>query len=218
MLGHPYHDLEKAEILYRDLLQGKQTLNQAVLDQLKQRTVHDETRLKPLVRQGREILKAYFRDTGYHEWLASQGVGILFYGSLQYNDPRNLDADVTGIALNAAVLDTIPDRTLLSDLMDVWEINVTQNRLAVPHTSWVAADMFADLPGRIRESEFFCEGEIACLAEAITGLPLFSEDEVWMTPIRQRMRQVAESHPLMTAIVNLVLQDCLDIRLARERG
>jgi hypothetical protein len=215
-LGHPFHTLEKAEILYCNLLQGKQTLNQPVLDQLKQRTVHDETKLKPPVRQGREALRAYFRDTGYHEWLASQGVGILFYGSLQYNDPRNLDADVTGIALNSAVFDMIPDWSILSGLADVWVNSVTPNRLAEPHTSWVAADMFTDIPGRIRESEFFCEGEIACLAEAITGLPLFSEDEVWMTPIRQRMHQIAESHPLITAIVNMVLWDCLQIRIARE--
>jgi len=210
------------------LQSGESHVDRNALDQLSKLSKHAETNAPAKVLEAREILSDYFKTSLNGRVLLQYTIPIL-YGSLQYGDPRNFDADLTLIIRNH----TIDPKSLkeLKQLMYefVWSLNLEWEKKGFglnnsPHIdlAYVNADYWKNKVNNatkspVKSAELF-DAETQGLSSTISGITLLNSDFEAAKPLRDRALQIAESDPLIATLVNVDLNQCLNTRLRRQQG
>lgn len=212
-----YKKLEELHEIAATLIHPERPrLHTPTLEALKRRTVMQETQLHPKVARGRKFLREYLKDL-----TLPSGAVILLYGSLQYNDPRDLDADIMiafprGVRPNQAQADRM-DSLLGNELIRVWKDYQIEPR-SEPHASLVSTssvDTFTFDIVRNRGQE--ADDTASKIAIALSGMALYPDSNVNHASIQQQIRSSVEHEPLLTILVNQTLGDCLEVRKKRQR-
>lgn len=209
----------------RRLLVGEKNLDRHVINELKRRSDKACNEPSGFVRQAREELKKFFLDEKYRgktffNHLQTNGYALILYGSLQYGDPRNADGDLLGVVERNEQRKRTLELALNEELVDYWGQFSNEQRTRRGDASvWAFAlpdstkSPVALLNEYVEDGRNFNPGD---LAPTITGIALFPEDEAQVERLRKKAIKIAESDPMMCAIVNAELEECLQIRLERE--
>lgn len=222
-------ETEEKDSIKESLLRGERHIDRDVLAQL--HALSQEAQLHPseFVEGAREEAREFFRNQAsegehretYEDLLRRYGITPILYGSLQYNDPYNADIDL-------ALVKRTPTQTSETEEYVIHDLRMKLDKY------WTALSPFE---GRERGGPNF--GSIDYLsqfqnlhellekdpegfaldkvAEIMTGVPLFPKDANIVADMQQQALQIAESDPLITAVTNYVLKDCLRTR-ERRRG
>lgn len=90
------------------------------------------------------------------EWFDSRNIVIVYHGSLQYNDPHNLDADMDFIGENITAGDLVG---LLGDLSDQLKDLLPRKKCGIDSCPITVADIKEDLKSLEREEQHRLDGE-----------------------------------------------------------
>ena len=173
---------------------------------------------KDIVAQVRDYLRFFFNVNDRDGWLRSKGFHIMVYGSIQYNDPRNLDADVLLVGEYILTLEPEerkPNRTKDHGLKSQWK---TRDFGEEPHLSIFSLDSIENVADAIDTNVFDFDVAAMDASTALTGMPLYDQDNEWFRYFRGRLRKVVEADPLLTILVNREIESCLANREERVRA
>ena len=191
----------------------------------------------PRVEKGLKVLQDFFKkpkpviidgkDYGYPWKLKLQFFNaiILIFGSLEFRDPQNLDAD---IVIAAAAF---PGSIRMGE-EENWEFNMripeellpywfkrgmgNKNKMNEPHINVVDLNLGHDLADFIKNAPKEYQSFAEHLSVILSGMLLYPEDQRLFELMQREARVLIESNPLTCAIVNYQLRETLDIRLERR--
>lgn len=225
---------EYANAVEERLLNGERKLDQQVLTELKSRSDRARQGVHVSVDTARWHLESYFDNVGFRNTLMGRvtreaftqlGYSLIVYGSLQYGDPVNWDVDLLAVAEKKT--DSLESLQVLKekvreDLVPYWTQfpigDWKSPRRGDPHFETLALSDFDD-PVQALENYLADQRNPNPhnLAPVISGVALFKKDGHRVSSIlHERAKMIAESDPLICAIVNTELRGCLDIRRERE--
>lgn len=208
---------DQADAFYERLINDQPVLNSQVLAQLE--SIRNATKLPAPVLKARKALITLFTNHPLVSNLLKElEAKVIIYGSLQYGDPRNLDADILVVFEDQPT----PDIGRKFDMIKVeteylWEYRkLGFKRYAEPQLSLFSLSIFDNIPKSMSDDPESFKYDSNDLAVAISGEPLLMRDKGWVLEFRERSKKVAESDPLLCAMVNESLQKCLNVRIARR--
>lgn len=214
-------DPDDARAMYKELTLGGITLDYRTLNRLRQITAIAEASAPESVIRARQALRNYFTHSEHGRALRQTGAIIIVTGSIQYGDPRHLDADLRVIPSSTPTPDLKAQLRLIdSELARLWaQEKLGLTNFGEPHLlATFSLDYFRDTLEQIRyKSEDFYD-QAGVLAQAISGTPLFHEDKPMVSLFSSVTQALAETDPLLCTIVNHHLQNTLKTRLSRRNG
>lgn len=205
------------EIVKR-LLIGEKSLNQDVLRQLKRKSewACDSSVVSGEVVEARVWLHSFFWQK--KSWLESQGLYPLVYGSLQYGDPVNLDADIVLVSFSDAA-ELPPESAGVISRMTERIINLwRKKKLGRRETDEPHLDAFTlgVVESFLTCPDSYSYGDVSNAPEALTGRAIFSEDAARVTEFQKELKELIEASPLLCVMANIALEKCLETRKLRE--
>ena len=213
-------DDDAAKAVHRRLFRGESLIDTSVVDHLAELSKQAETDAPTKVLQARETLRHYFASSPLGKSITVSGGRIILYGSLEFGDPVNFDADL--LAAYPASTQIVPPHQrveVADDLFSLWKREGfgRDPERAQPHLDHFAFDYLHDVT-RFIDSEAVEDfsSYSGDLSICIYGVPLFKVDQPWMEQLQQESKALAESHPFLTAVINQQLKNVLDLRLRRR--
>lgn len=208
-------DLEN--ILKRLTDRKKEAIDENTLKELQHRMIHDAKKLAPDIARGRKTVARYA-----HKYPLPIGAAYFMYGSLQYGDAHNLDADVVIGVPNGTdywkIRPTIKEsaRLFILSLSASWE-HISRIPNSPPQVSVLSVGDISPFPRIIIGAGGELADYLATDASSIlTGLPVFEEDEPASADLRHEFRQAIDTDWLLTILVNDEIRACLEIRQERS--
>jgi len=207
---------QSKEILNR-LLRQEKKIEESVLQKLDIFTKEAERAPIPEVKIAREELRDFFEKN--HGPFKAFGISLILYGSLQYNDPRNMDADIDGFTYRKLPDQDAPEIESLYDITDekllsFWtEKEFRGKKRDEPH---LTIHEFNDLRRKDWNGSRFANNIALGLAELISGISLLPEDKLKVKKMKAEAIKITESDPFLLAVVNIELSDALKNRLERR--
>lgn len=218
------------------LLKHEIDLDEKCLQTLKD-ICEENLKPNPRVEKGLEVLRKFFKkprpivfegvtyDFPWKFKLQFFNAIILVFGSLEFRDPRNLDADIV-IAATA-----YPGGLRMGKNED-WEFNVkipeellpywfkrgmgNKNKMNEPHINVVDLNLGNDLTDFIKSVPKEYQSFAEHLSVILSGMLLYKDDQRLFELIQSETRDLISSDPLTCAIVNYILRETLEIRLERR--
>jgi hypothetical protein len=231
-IGKKYHNIVnflygeryyKTPVIEERLLNQKTTLNQSVVDELQHRSNKAQNPKSKNVAKAREILHDFFHKPCIRDQILWCGVIPIYTGSIQYDDPRNLDADVAGICLyNRTDPDNPFPRRKLSlmihyQLLELWEKsglldpNINNephfNIYSIPITE---SDIFYTLSDPF---QFMNNAEAPSLA--LSSISIYPE-KGFFDQLHETAIFAINTNPINSIYTNIQLEGCLKIRQERQ--
>jgi hypothetical protein len=207
------HNTKVGRNVLESLLNGKSHLNTRLIKQLEQFSKPADKDVSSRVRQAREVIRETFNDNSW-PLFRNRGFRVILFGSLQYDDPLNCDADVLILAPgDDPELSNVARSSNAKDLVARWK---SQRIGTEPHISTFALDDLRTIHAKrwlTPEQQFY---EIFNASEALTGIPLFPEEAPLISGYRNSLEPIINNNPLFAAIANEKLRDCLSTRLQRR--
>lgn len=164
------------------------------------------------VRQARIALQNFFRSPEINLLIKTGNYIPLVSGSIQYCDPKNLDADILLLSTTSLPQDTAYDMhfTINDSLIEYWE---QQHIGTEPHVSTFSTvdfspDMFFQNPDLWLFQTDVC-------SQAYTAMPILPNDSDRLSALRPPIRDLINQSPVTAAIANGELSTCLQVRIAR---
>jgi len=200
------------------LLKNKGEFDMPVLSELKRRSDVATIPRHEQVRKGRGVLEQFFNQKDIRWELMMMGGIPLYYGSVQYDDPRNFDPDVLILHTNSALK---PDHERVSQISDLlseywWENGLANSKKSnESHTSAIdLVDVFSSETyiSLNHEDLYDRAGDLSIV---LSGKPVLNEHQNQLKTIRRTIGST-KYDPLEFALVNVHLKECLDIRTERQ--
>lgn len=216
--GGKQTELEDSErdILDR-LIKGEGKVEESLLRELgrRSRSAQSLKNIEPRVNRARRFLRSFIDSNPQTKKLRENDVFFVYYGSMQYGDPQNLDGDV--LAVSDRSLTETEDRFVYDDignqLIELWEIFSLG---AEPHLTHFSMDILRHPVKNFKKSpEDFC-GDITDIGILLTCIPVLQEDGEKLLKMRREVRRLVDNEPLFAVIANHNLTHCLEIRKERE--
>jgi hypothetical protein len=171
------------------------------------------------VKKARQKLEDFF-NYKCGNLLKMGGYFPLYFGSIQYGDPRNLDADVLIVKQN-------PLQNWEKQLFSIWGDNLIEwwqsqglynlKLMNEPHLTAVSLAEMSSLKKRyLYDFTWGYVCEIETYSEAFSGKPVFKKDLGNHKSAQEKILKFLSNNPLDRVIFNQSLQECLSIRISRQ--
>ena len=189
---------------------------QEYLEQLNKFSTKPEQAKHKEVRQGWQILSAFFSQKYV---LQRRGVVPLVYGSLLYDDPRNLDFDVMLVGINQDNIIAELSNQWYYELIQLW-LNDREGDL--PYLTFDNIQKYIQLlqysknPKQIFHQARDIDLTFGRLSRVLNGTPLYSKDESLLLNYRGNAWLLIQQEPLLAALVAYELAETLLIRKQRR--
>ncbi len=192
-------------------------LDTHMLKEVASRTILDQdSRLKPQIVLARQFLRQFFGDLPELQPLTKSGGGIVLYGSLQYNDPRNFDADI--LIVN-------PGQKAIRDFSSPQYLQIEREFISKwsrygsePHIDELMLKSAPSQLASLQKTEGGWFNNLSIhITKVVTGLPLWPIPTKWHNNCFTQAKQILESHPLAAALANVSIAETLDIRRQRQK-
>jgi len=85
--------------IIEQMLIKKPCLDEGTINRLQALNHSSDETVSPHVKKARKFLREYLENDKQYRTLRADGYATILYGSLQYNDPRNCDADLNIVHL-----------------------------------------------------------------------------------------------------------------------
>lgn len=168
--------------------------------------------------RGKEVLRQILEPR--LPWFESRGLVILYHGSLQYNDPVNLDIDMDFVSEDLSYNDFLSMEGELEQALiqpDIWprnpcvtnftflKISAIREEVAeigqTPYDPEASDDLFADLDA----------------SKVLSARLLFPSQTNALNQYQTEIRQLATGSPWLQAGIVFNLNDAIAIRQARRK-
>lgn len=204
---------------YINFLQRKDFLEKIIqehLQQLNKFSTKPEQAKHKEVQQGWQILRTFFSQ----KYILQHRRSIpIVYGSLLYDDPRNLDFDVIIVGINRD--------NIIAELSNRWHYELIQLWLNdregdLPYLTFDNIERYVQLlqysedPKQLFHHARDIDLTFGRLSRVLNGSPLYSRDESQLLNYRRKAWLLIQQEPLLAALVAYELSETLALRNERR--
>ncbi len=215
-------DLPEVRDEFDRLIKGEKRLDKSVMEKLAQRAgmVRENSAVSPQVRLARRVLHEFFHSEIADEF-RKYDARLVYYGSIQYGDPHNLDADLLLLCRDVSLLQNEKLQDKLTEatdgLIDLWTrelVSITGK--GEPHMSIFASGLYKNVEEAIKGQlgEFY--DSLIDIAPALTGEAMFGQDRKWVREFQTELFEIIQADPLLVTYANENLRECLGVRRMRQ--
>jgi len=170
------------------------------------------------VRKGWELLREYFQSK--RMMFKKAGVVPLIYGSMEYDDPVNLDFDILLVGVRDYAHIDVFANEYHSDLIfgRKW-LNNNEG-----HVSYTSIEKLDELIHMVREGDneqiemdaWRIDDQFGNASVVLSGVPLYPEDASALVPLQKAIWQRVQREPLLAAVVAQSLMETVEARMERR--
>jgi hypothetical protein len=194
---------QSAELIFKYLISGEKEVSQTLLTELQGFVVESPGKL---ITDLRAVAREMMQKPEVQEMLKTLGAeGASVYGSLQYGDWVNADLDLT-----ITLQDALPMDDFFVDSFQWFNFYIEKNwPTRQGHVTLFAIRGLTDAS---LEDIYSYASECG---EILTGRSILNDDTQWLERRKKIISTQARSNPLMRAVINANLEDCLNTRKQR---
>jgi len=213
---------QEARYLRERLLDSKLKLNNEAVASLIELREKADRNFPENVRRGREVLGNFFSSEPVRGFVKSIRGVPLYYGSLEYGDPKNLDADVI-IACKrnpGPISNMIFDHMVCDGLIEAWKKAGLYRWRQIgnePHSSLISTSYITNLNQQMIELPEDLDHYMGTLPVILTGHLINSDQKKQLKGLQKDVYDLADKYPLVTVAMNYSMEECLKIRRQRSR-
>lgn len=207
--------------LYNELVRSQPQLDTATINQLEFLSQEAEKTQDTRILQARTSLQRYFAYYPRGRELRHYGIHLIVYGSIQYADPKNLDADLLGVASSSQPFsqsqELASEKAIVDDLIKLWsQKNLGLTKRAEPHLRLTYLDYLKDIVKNIGKDTEIFHYDTLDLPVLLTGRHLFRHSIPWLKHLKAQAKNIIQTDQLLIVLTNMRLRECLKERLTRR--